>query len=106
MKARTAQRQAGTYLADSARVLEAEVENSRQALATALAPDPAERGSSSHSFVLASIGLGQSEENAFHARGTGVSGEDAGAGASGSLQKKANVGGLHEAMIRAEVSHR
>lgn len=106
MKARAAQRKAGAYLADRVRVLEAEVENSKQTLATALASDPAESGSSTYSFVLASIGLGQSEGDAFLARRADMSGEDADDGASGGLKNNAHVGGLHEAMMRAEIFNR
>lgn len=108
VKARAAQTKAGAYLADRARALEAEVENSKRNLATALAPDPAERSSSGYFFVLANIGLDQSEDNARLARREDMGGEDLDCRPrGGGLQKnEKNVCGLHEAMMRAEISNR
>lgn len=108
VQARAAQGKAGDYLADRARTLEAEVENSKQTLATVLAPDPAERGSSGYIFVLARIGLGQSEKNACLPRGEDMMrGEGSESRPSGGgSQKKENAVGIHDAMMRAEISNR
>lgn len=102
-QARTAHRKAGAYLTDRARVLEAEVETSRQTLATALAPDRAERSSSTHAFVLSSIGLGQCDDTAQGAR---ESERDETAEALGGRQNQNDAGGFREAILRAEVSSR
>lgn len=105
-KARAAQGKAGVYLAERAITLEAEVETSKQTLATALARDPAQRVSSGHTFVLASIGLDGSKNNEVLDRDAGMSEKAADGGASGGMQKKANVSGLNEAIMRAEISNR
>lgn len=102
-QARTAHRKAGTYLADRARALEAEVETSRRSLTAALAPDRAEHSSSIHAFVLSSIGLGQCDDTA---QGTGESERGETTEALARCQPQTSAGGLREAMMRAEVSSR
>lgn len=105
-QARTAHRKAGTYLADRARDLEAEVKNSRQTLAAALAPDGAESSSSTRAFVMSSIGLGECIDIPTIARGTGANVRDETAGSLGGYQSQKDARGLSEAMMRAEVSSR
>lgn len=105
-QARTAHRKAGTYLADRAAVLEAEMDNSRRILAAALAPDRAERSSSAHAFVLSSIGLGERDGVRILAQGASGSERDETAEASGGCQNLTSTSGFREAMMRAEVSSR
>lgn len=105
-QARTAHRKAGTYLADRARILEAEVEKSRQTLIAALAPDRAEQSSSAHALVLSSIGLSEGEGITIRAQEIGEGESDKTAEALGRCQNQNNFGGFREAMMRAEVSSR
>lgn len=103
-QARTAQRNAGTYLADRARTLEAEVDIARRNVAASLAPDRAEQTSSMHASVLASIGLGEREEKAMLEHGASSGEEERQAGASGEWRQEND--GLQFAMMHVDVSNR
>jgi len=103
-QARTAHRNAGTYLAERARTLEAEVDIAKRTVATCLAPDRAER-SSTFASVLARMGLGEIEERGSCAHGTGNNSEENQTWTISERQQEENDG-LQFAMMHVDVSNR
>lgn len=93
-------------LTERSRVLEADAEASRQALAGVLAPDCDARRSSTQNWVLGSIGLRIGDEKTFGADEARQAMQTVRGNGDVEGNGMAYVGGVWETVVREEISHR